>query len=102
MQMDVETVKKEMDGLERSWFAAHRAAVAAQQELASRSFARIGASIFWGLLGGAVAAGVIRAVMRRPQRKSDLQSAQARFEEADRRKQEIMREIEALEGSLAA
>jgi hypothetical protein len=98
--MDVETVKREMEGLERRWFAAHRAAVRTQQELAGRSLVTIGMSIFWGLLLGAAAVGITRSVMRRPRRKSELQAARSRFEEADRRKQEITREIEVLEGSL--
>jgi hypothetical protein len=99
--MDDETVKKEMDELERSWFAAHRAASAAQQELSNRSRAKIRASIFWGVLGSALAARLIRAAMRRS-RKTELQAAQAQLEEANRLKREIMREIQDLEDSLVA
>ena len=96
--MDMNIVEKEMESLERSWFAAHHDAVAAEQELAGRS-TRPGSVMFWGPLVAALAAGVSGAVMVRPLRKSALQHAAARLEEANRRKREIMREIEALEDS---
>lgn len=98
--MDMADVKKEMDSLERSWFAAHQAAVAAQKELMGRSSVGMKKLIFWGLLGSVVVAGVTRAIIGRPRENPKRKAAQARLEKADRRKQDIMQQIEALEESL--
>jgi hypothetical protein len=98
--MDVDSVGKEMDRLENSWFEAHRAAITAQQELAGKSSPRIGVSILSGLLGGIVAVTLTQAVLGRGSPKSQLQSAQRRLEEAGLKKKKIMHEIETLEDSL--
>jgi hypothetical protein len=99
LRMNMSAVKKEIEGLERSWSAAHREAVAAEQELAGKSTTS-GLVSFGGPLVAALAAGISGAMMVRPLQKSAQQKAEARLEGANRRKQEIMREIEALESSL--